>query len=238
MPRESTSLKRTWLRWRATPSDLARIARRMEEYGTLAQLEDNAVQLCVDHAHGQRTYDGARDAEEHLDFRALEGADTITLTIGGAYTDDLTVRVFSFKGESTVLAVEADGEANVLAPGIFGGLSEELDRGDRAFWHERSLWIVLSALTVVLGWGGFALARIHSTRTAGGVLNLVGSPFALLTMYIYVVRPLFVPRRELLPDGAQSRSQRWGSRAGKIAWAATGMVLSGLIGFYVNELMR
>jgi hypothetical protein len=233
MATETTKLESYWRRWRGTPVDIAKIAKRAEELAEAAGIEGHDARVKVVHAHGSHEYSSAKEAAEGLPNVDLRHLDKITMLIGDVL-GDFRIGVYFFQ-RGTMLDVEGHGDKRLAVRGVFEDLKATLDVGSRDVPHEFARGGVASAIAFALVGVSILGTEVFDGPKWLAWLSFASLPFTLVASWFFWMRGLFVPHREILNEGDQARSERWGGRAAKLlGWSVT-LVAGGIIGALIAK---
>jgi hypothetical protein len=199
----------------------------MEELLAAAGIDKSHATVSVTRTNGKSRYDSAAEADEALPDADLTNLDSISLN--GGQRADLTVDVYFFKA-GTTLRVEGWGDHHIQVVGIADDLAAEIDRqGRRSLTHETRI-VSGSFIAMLLLVGGSYFANQADAETLASILSIVALlPMAIL-LWLTMVRPVFMPAREIVPEGKQSRGSRWGHATLRVGgWALT-LFLGAILG--------
>ena len=227
--------EKRWRRWSGTPAHIVLLARRAEKLMAAAKVENPRVRITVKHRDGENRYQSAEDAAAHIDAVDLRTVTTVHLAAG--QLGGLSIIVNFFRN-GPYLAVEGQGDHRLVVAGIASAMSVELDRQDRSYPHERAFW----AVSLVTGWlllgGSFGAQAADLPRGIALAAGVLAAIFTGFSVWVLLIRPIFVPGFEIHGAEQQSRAAKWGGKIRRFAsWAFT-LVLGALIGVLIQRWLE
>lgn len=233
MPEEIAYAERSWVRWRGTPSDIAQIASRINEVLTDAGVAEPRVRTTVTRRSGTSTFASSAEAVDGLPKTDVADLESIAVN-GGGVLDAVRVTMYFFR-TGPLLKVEGRDAGAIMAVGVRDDIAKIVDRGDRSLPHERALILTLSLGSAVLG---PAWLIVHYTDASLAVQYALGVPAAVVGLFqwgVAWIRPIFVPRLEVLPEGKRSRAERWGGPFKRLIGQGATLIIGGLLGVFFDR---
>jgi hypothetical protein len=237
VPKETTSVRRNWSRWRGTLEDVVGVAQRVEEILLEVGVSDPNASMTVKRSTGETTFDSADEAAATMPKVSLDGLKQISIGGGFGALDGVRLRVtIVFTTDGGVgLYVEGQDAGSVMAAGICDDLGAIIARGDRSLRQERALLVALLALWLVVTTGWIASRVLDGPDTVTAGLAVASCVTGAAQWWTSIIRPWLIPRLEITNLGEPTRSERLGQPLLKLLATAATLILGGLIGVFFDR---